>query len=359
MQMQWEKLAASKLFISWQVQLFCPRSERVEISIAHHSRWIKVVRDGVFWKGYAWLVLRVEYYLWLYSVRKEYDAFMLRYNVHDPFQLLFIVLCRRPVYLIHHTLEEPELAMGEGLRGWVRSKLESLIGKYAIKASAGTVGVTQEIINYERERARLRLDRRRDYLYPNGVYYERETVDDRRGDILEFLFVASSFVPWHGLDLLLDNLSSTNEKFVLHVVGDVFSEDRGRASSDERVLFHGHLDPSSIRRIAEKCSLGLSSFGLGRKGMKEACTLKVREYLLMGLPVYAGHEEVFPESFQFYRNGPVSFLEIIDFARVVKSVSRQQVSDAARPYIDKVVILDALYHNLVGDNHVNHAKKQG
>lgn len=356
--MQWEKLAASKLFLSWQVKLFCPRAERVESSIAHHSRWIKVVKGGVFWKVYAWLVLRVEYYLWLYSVRQEYDAFILRYNVHDPFQLLFMVFCGRPVYLVHHTLEEPELAMEEGLRGWVRSRLESMIGKYAIKASAGTVGVTQEIINYERKRARL--NRRKDYLYPNGVYYERETVDDLRGDILEFLFVASSFVPWHGLDLLLDDLSSTNERFVLHVVGDVFSDDRGRAPNDERVLFHGHLDPSSIRQIAEKCSLGLSSFGLGRKGMKEACTLKVREYLLMGLPVYAGHEEIFPESFRFYRNGPTSFLEIIDFARSVKSVSRQQVSDSARPYIDKALILNSLYQSLVGDSNTSHhAEKQG
>lgn len=351
MQMQWDELAASKLCISWKVKLFCPRPECEGSSIAQYSSWVEVVKGGIFRKVFAWLALWIEYNIWLYSVRKDYDAFILRYNVHDPFQLLFIFLCRRPVYLVHHTLEEPELAMGGGLAGWIRSKLESLIGRYAIKASAGTIGVTKEIINYERRRAGL--DRRKDFLYPNGVYYRSETLSDRRGDALELLFVASSFAPWHGLDLLLNELSSTIHPFVLHIVGDVCNDDRNRASNDDRVVFHGHLNQEDIRKIAEKCSLGLSSFALDRNGMKEACTLKVREYLLMGLPVYAGHSEVFPQSFKFYRNGPVSFVGIIDFARTVKSASRQQVSDAARPYIDKVIMLDSLYRSLVGDNDVD------
>lgn len=343
-QMEWEQLAASKLGIEWRARMFCPKGSCVQSAIAHYSRWLGEKKNSAFWRGYAWLFLRIEYHRWLYSLGGEYDAFVLRYYVHDPFQLLFILLCKRPVYLVHHTLEVPELAMGGGYLGRLRSVLDSLIGKYAIKKSAGTIAVTQEILDYERKRAQVGS---KEFLYPNGVFFDQGPVPDSRTEVPELLFVAGHFASWHGLDLLLDEISSSRDQFVLHLVGDLSEDDHVRASMDKRIVLHGRLAANTIRNIAESCSLGLSSFALNRKGMTEACTLKVREYLLMGLPVYAGHKEVFPASFDFYRNGAISLPDILSFARSVSSVSREHVAASAKPYIDKAAILDTLYRALI------------
>lgn len=344
-QMEWEQLAASKVGIEWRVRMFCSKGSCVQSAIAHHSRWLGEKKNNAFWKAYAWFLLRIEYHRWLYSLAGEYDAFVLRYYVHDPFQLLFILLCKRPVYLVHHTLEVPELAMGGGYLGRLRSALDSLIGKYAIKKSAGTIAVTQEILDYERMRAQVGI--RKEFLYPNGVFFDQSPVFDSRTKVPELLFVAGHFASWHGLDLLLDDISSSSDQFVLHLIGDLSEDDHARASVDKRIVLHGRLAADAIRKVAESCSLGLSSFALDRKGMTEACTLKVREYLVMGLPVYAGHKEVFPASFEFYRNGLISLPDILEFSRSVSSASREKVAAAAKPYIDKATLLNTLYRALV------------
>jgi len=63
--------------------------------------------------------------------------------------------------------------------------------------------------------------------------------------------------------------------------------------------------------------------------------------------VYAGHKEVFPTSFDFYRNGAISLPDILSYARSISSVSREQVAASAKPYIDKAAILDTLYRALI------------
>ena len=40
------------------------------------------------------------------------------------------------------------------------------------------------------------------------------------------------------------------------------------------MLIHDQLAPSQLDPLIAQCWLGLSSFGLSRKGMTEACTLK-------------------------------------------------------------------------------------
>ena len=343
-QMESEQFAASQLGIDWHVRMFCPKGSLVDSAIAHHAQWLGEGRGNFAWKLYAWFMLRIEYHVWLYSLAKEYDIFVLRYYVHDPFQLFFLLLCKRPVYLVHHTLEVPELAMPGGRAAWLRSRLESWLGKYSVRYAQGTIGVTREILAHQALRG---YKRGKDYLYPNGIVYESHVAADKREKIPELLFVAGFFAPWHGLDLLLKELGSNSERFVLHLVGGLSEVDRLRAESDERVILHGHQDSEGIRMIAARCMVGLSSFGLSRIGMEEACTLKVREYLMMGLPVYAGYREVLPQTFTFYRSGPPSIPDILSFARSVSSASREQVAASAKPYIDKAAILDTLYRALI------------
>lgn len=340
-QMRWEQEAAHTLGLDWRVRMFCPENWVEQSEIICAAKSLKSQPDqNLLSKAKGWFDLRNEYHQWLKSEEDNVDVFLLRYNVHDFLQLKFISECKKPVCLVHHTLEVPELASSGGIVSKARAGFEEVIGKHAIRRSHVTVGVTNEIIKYEKQRA-SQLDKPT-VLYPNGIMFNHSVLIDRRFVVPELLFVASSFVAWHGLDLLLKEMKTNKSNFVLHLVGDLMPEDLLIAANDSRIVLHGRKSHRDIQTIAESCWVGLSSFALERKGMTEACTLKVREYLMMGLPVYAGYKETFPDSFQFYQNGSLSVDKILDFARSFRNTDKMLISELSKPHIDKISALSRL-----------------
>lgn len=344
-QMRWEQQVADEAGIDWQVKMFCPSGSVNSEKIIQESTTVSFERiKSKFGKAWAWLKLRWEYHRWLKSQENDVDVFLLRYYVHDPFQLLFIRRCKKPVYLVHHTLEGPELAMSGGLKDRLRSAFDNIIANPCIKAASGIVGVTNEIIEYENARAKVK---KQSFLYPNGIVFtSNEIAEDHRTETPEILFVASYFASWHGLDLLLDEMKKNNSHFVLHVVGDVFDEDIRSAKHDPRVIIHGRKSHAEIKQLAAKCWGGVSCFGLHRVKMKEACTLKVREYLMLGLPVYAGYTEVLPDSFPFFKRGEVAITDMLDFFNQHRHLRRKEISEKSKEYIDKNQLLRLLYSDL-------------
>jgi hypothetical protein len=109
---------------------------------------------------------------------------------------------------------------------------------------------------------------------------------------------------------------------------------------------HGKKDAAFIRRKTAEAWVGLSSFALHRQNMRQACTLKVREYLRLGLPVYAGYQDVFQDTFPYFRQGECNMADLLHYAREVRTSSPVAVAAAARPYIDKKVLLGSLYESL-------------
>ena len=348
-QMLWEQQAASESEIPWDVRMYCPtgwpgpEDILIHSSFVHHSvnksKWERVV---------DWLALRYRYYQWLLSIESQYDVFVLRYYVHDPFQLNFIRRINKPVFLVHHTLEVPELAMPGRLVDRIRALLENLIGRHTLSYAAGLIGVTTEILNYEKNRAKNRGFDQINLIYPNGINYRDVAIKDNRSEQIELLFVSSFFSPWHGLDLLIKSLQANNDDFVLHIVGEVSTTDYQYLITDKRVILHGKLSHREITVLSTRCHCGLSSFALFRKGMKEACTLKVREYLMLGLPVYAGYKDVFPDNFACYKNGDADIDKIIHFAGELAERTKIEIASSAKRYIDKKVLLNALYREIKG-----------
>jgi len=149
-----------------------------------------------------------------------------------------------------------------------------------------------------------------------------------------------------GLDLLIDAASKSSSDFKIHLVGKLSQEHRETLASDERFILHGTLERPAIERLMGDCIVGLSTFALFRIGFTEGNTLKVREYLRAGLPVYAGYKEIFDDDFPFYRNGPVDMEKILEFADDIIDVDRSTISQAAKPIIDKSVVLSNIYKDL-------------
>lgn len=336
-QMTWELEAAKKLNLDWEVVLYVQEyTENIPSNIIKQ------------WKGNSklnWIQFRQDYYAWLLEKSVFFDVLVLRHSISDPFQAAFIKKVKKPVYLVHHTLEVQEILSYNGIKSKIKGEIEKYFGKISLYSAQGVIGVTDEIFNYENTRIKNKFKNK--IIYPNGIHYNNNKIEDnRKGDVPELIFIASYFSAWHGLDLLLHELKNTSEKFILHIVGNLNHVDEQIAKKDARVILHGHLSQSEIQELISHMWLGLSSFALFRKNMQEACTLKVREYLKNGLPVYSGYKDIFYENFIYYKIGKPNFDAILEYARKMRYESKEKVSNFSKQYIDKEILLENLYVSL-------------
>lgn len=290
------------------------------------------------------------YYRWIRDIVKNenVDVLLLRYQPYDIFQFLFVKSIKKEVkvYFVLHTFMVRELASSEGLRGKLKAFLEWLIGPLSISIVDGLVSVTREI--GLRESKRSWSTKIEPIVYPNGILMEdiKPLPDHRSTNIPEFLFVASNFSPWHGLDLLVEEIKKSKLEFIVHLVGKVPSSDANYLEQDKRCVLHGTLTYEAIKKLMSKAWVGLSSFAHFRLGMKEASTLKVREYLLNGVPVYANYREHFPTTMIFYKEGKCNLEQMIHFAHEMRKYNREDVINASTPLIDKKNLLKNLYLSL-------------
>lgn len=351
--MVYEQHAAEAAGLPWDTHIFVPPSEGQMGKLGSEDRRVvqPILVSGDCAANPSWVGFRCAFHRWLRAQQTQYDALVVRYSCYDPVQYWQLRKIHRPVFLVHHTMEVSELALEKGLRR-LKAPVEALIGRFTLPLAAGLVGVTDEILAYEVGRvSNSPVD---NFVYPNGFPYQREHItEDRRTGCPRFLFVASRFAPWHGLDLLLQSAAACNEVFHVDIVGHVNAADRALAADDSRVRLHGHIELQGIRELAACADVGLSSFALHRQGMTQACTLKVRECLAMGLPVYSGHRDVFPGTFPYYMHRDCNMREMLDYARCMRSVPRQQVADTAKQYIDKQVLVGQLFRWL--EQRVAHA----
>lgn len=115
------------------------------------------------------------------------------------------------------------------------------------------------------------------------------------------------------------------------------------AASTKAIVVHGRLKQDEYLKIFEKSHIGIVSLAMARIELNEGATLKVREMLAMGLPIYSGHcDTALPPDFPYYVNGKVDVSAIVEFVRVVGNLPRETVREASRRYIDKRVSIENL-----------------
>lgn len=333
-QMMQEKRVADESGLDWTTKIYANGDEADALFVKHDNKTRHKLKH------------RITYYQWLSEVCKNYDVLLLRYIAADPFQCLFLKRCQITAYTVHHTKEMEEILSVRSGYGLLKALIETLCGRLALKSCSGIVGVTTEIAEWQYRRAgfpKIPI-----FTYPNAAPDIAAVASDERRTPHEVLFVASNLdAPWHGLDLLLKSISSCSRLFVLHVIGKASEKVARMLNSDRRIHYHGAMSATEIPLVAARCTVGISGLAQDRRGLRQACTLKVREYLALGLPAYSNYEEIFPSDFPYYRNGIPNMLSILRFADEVCGVSREDVRATAWPYIDKRRILLALYGSLL------------
>ncbi|MCU4311795.1 glycosyltransferase family 1 protein [Acinetobacter variabilis] len=335
-QMYWENESAKKLKLEWKSLLFV-KNESTCLDYKYSDTLIFLNKNG-------WYDSHVAYYNNLLKKMDSFDVLLLRYSISDPLQYLFLKKIDKPVYLVHHTIETSEILSYPGSKKYIKYLVDVFFGALSLKKCKNIICVTNEIYSYENSRVNNRFKNK--IIYPNGVNYSFLGFKDKKDSIPQILFIASYFNDWHGLDILLKSLKYNNSNFVLHLIGGLSDRDKEVAMRDERIILHGTLPPNKIAKIMENAWVGLSSFALHRKAMSEACTLKVREYLMYGIPVYSGHKDTFPEDFQYYYIGKPDIDDILKYAYTLKDISTKDISLKSKEFINKENLLIALYNNI-------------
>ena len=282
-------------------------------------------------------------YRWLKNVASRYDKILVRYRTANPWQAK-VFQSLNNVYTVHHAIEELESSAGDGIKPVIEHWMEKIVGPYALRSVDGIIALTPEILSYETARASPDVF---GSVYPNGICLsDINVVRDRREGNLKYLFAGSLAAPWHGLDVAVEALLSVDPGAEIHVVGprvDVPDECSGQ------IAFHGELTRAGLGEVAEFCDAGLGTFALGKKGMQQACTLKVREYLAFGLPVVSGAiDSGFPAGFPYYRMiaDTLDWGSVAETVRQWRGVSRNEIRSASSAYIDKRLIMQRLLSEL-------------
>ena len=337
-QMEWEQQAADSLGFDWQSLLMRPVGVSESASPILHE--LDLGRSGHDFR--TWIAFRRRYYRYIAELRPRPDVILLRHNVHDPLQARFVARTRN-VVTVHHAIEDAEFKALGGRTAGLKSMLEHRFGGATLRNVFGICGVTPEILRHEVARS-SRADVAT-FVYPNGRLLNSESPPDQR-DGLRLVFVASEFAPWQGLEDLIESVVSSTDEFALDVVGQLSASQRLACSRDSRIVDHGLVDKVELSRILGSASAGIAAMRVDNKGLTQACTLKVRDYLAAGVPVVSGHDDVFPDDFPFYRRTGTDIDAMLAAAREWRAVDRVTVREAARPHIDKVELVRRLHEEL-------------
>lgn len=96
-------------------------------------------------------------------------------------------------------------------------------------------------------------------------------------------FVGSPGFPWHGIDKI---------KYLASKLRDVDFIFIGESGKDyENVKFHGYCDLDRVTELLHTCDLAIGTMSLHEKGMNGTSTIKTRQYLAQGLPIFYGYKE--------------------------------------------------------------------
>jgi hypothetical protein len=239
-------------------------------------------------------------------------------------------LVSRNFLTVNHTKEEEEVSSNHGLPGFIGLTIERISGRNILRRSAGCIAVTKELLEYEQTR---RGKTKPGFLFPNCIDADSTVVlDDQRGGKVKLIFVGARSYIWNGLEYIYAALdSSTRDDFELHIVGNIPAQ-----SSDPRVIYHGPLNRSDLESLYASMDIGLGTFGLHHKNMKEACSLKSRDYLANGLAVVADHiDSGLPGNFPYYTRQIFVLDNIVNLALDNRDNSKLAIRIAALEHLDK------------------------
>jgi glycosyltransferase involved in cell wall biosynthesis len=122
------------------------------------------------------------------------------------------------------------------------------------------------------------------HVVTNGFDVEAVALSSAPSNIRpQLVFVASGNQTWQGIDKL-GWLAESLPEYDFHLVGPTME-------TPPNLYCHGYRSHADLGQLYRQMDVGIGSLALHRKCLKEACPLKVREYLAHGLPVIGAYND--------------------------------------------------------------------
>lgn len=167
------------------------------------------------------------------------------------------------------------------IKSILRYVATQLLHKRILRISKGIVAVTHEIYQGSGYKATIASHT----IIPNSISidnYVHHNIEPT-GNRPSLFFIGSPGQAWHGVDKIV-SISENLPEYDFHIVGI-------EGSDSTNCFYYGYLNQEQYKPLMQKSCVAFGTLALERKGMKEACPLKVREYLANGLPVILGYED--------------------------------------------------------------------
>jgi glycosyltransferase involved in cell wall biosynthesis len=160
-----------------------------------------------------------------------------------------------------------------------------------LKAAKNLVCVSDEIAHIHHNRYRLPKNRFR--VITNGIDYKSRRLakmPDNHNE-LKCVFLGGAGDSYYKVERAIESLAnySGDRRVVLSVVG---IERENIEKPNHAVRFHPKVSYAELGSYLDGQHLGISTLGLYKKNLENGSTLKVREYLMAGIPVVLGYSDV-------------------------------------------------------------------
>lgn len=162
------------------------------------------------------------------------------------------------------------------------------------------------------------------------------------------LLALASMSCWQGYDRLIRAMAAYSgpERVVLHLAG---SEGDGSLAQwlelaknlhlNDRVIYEGELHGDALNELVDRCDVGVGSLAIYKRRIRNAITIKLREYMARGLPFLYTEEKTdvpWEEAFglQFPNDdSPIDLSRVVAFihrVRADETISQRMRAHAAR-----------------------------
>jgi hypothetical protein len=211
---------------------------------------------------------------------REYkpDLIYLRYGLFCfPLQKIFTIA---PVVVELNTLDQQEYRYRGAIYYWMNR-----IGRQMILSNAaGFTATSEEIAKHP---TNIRFDKST-IVISNGIELSNfDVMTPTHNMVPRLVFIGTPGYPWHGVDKIIE-FAILKPDIHIDIIG-YSKNDLKMEVIPVNVACHGFLQSNEYKNIFSTCDAAIGTLALHRKEMEEASPLKVREYLIHGLPVIIGY----------------------------------------------------------------------
>ena len=256
---------------------------------------------------------------------KKIDWAIVRYGLSDLSIHSFVRKYKNKIIFEHHSKELNELSVNRhyGLYGFVQLYLEKLLPSRYSKNLKNVIGVTPDILEYQRDRFNFKPHF--GVVFPNAIDHKiiiKASKKKLNNENFKIIFSAGRFSRWHGLDILINSLEKYEgaRKITLTLVGEITDENKSQIAkfknSSVEIVQTGLVAREELFSLYKLHHLGVDSLGLKRLGILDGSSLKSKEYIARSMPYICVSKDAglrWAKNFMYY----IENVENINFADII------------------------------------------